>query len=49
MYKIVTVDGKVIDTTNSQMTAMIIASRFANGNYTYCKVYRDNTLIATFH
>ena len=49
MYKIVTVDGKVIDTTNSQMTAMIIANKFANENYTYCKVYRGNTLIAIFH
>ena len=48
MYKIVAVGGKVIDTTNSRMTAMIIASSFANANCTFAKVYCDDTLIAIY-
>lgn len=49
MYKIVTVDGKVIDTAKERAMAMKIASNFSNENCTYCKVYCSNTLIAIFH
>lgn len=48
MYKIVTVGGKVIDTTNSRVTAMEIASNFANTNCTFTKVYCGSTLIAVY-
>ena len=48
MYKIVTVGGKVIDTTDLRMTAMVIASSFANANCTFTKVYCGDTLIAVY-
>lgn len=48
MYKIITVGGKVIDTTNSRMSAIAIASNFANANCTFAKVYCGDTLIAIY-
>ena len=48
MYKIVAVGGKVIETTDSRMTAMVIANNFANANCTFAKVYCGDTLIAIY-
>ena len=48
MYKIVAVGGKIINTVNSRMEAMIIAHRFANENCTFAKVYCGETLIAIY-
>ena len=48
MYKVITVGGKVIDTTNSRMAAMVIANNFANANCTFAKVYYGDTLIAIY-
>jgi hypothetical protein len=48
MYRIVTVGGKIINTTDSRMTAMVMASNFANANCTFAKVYCGNTLIAIY-
>ena len=48
MYKVITVGGKVIDTTDSKMAAMVIANNFANVNCTFAKVYYDDTLIAIY-
>lgn len=48
MYRVVTVGGKVIDTTYSRKAAMAIANSFANKNCTFAKVYCGNTLIVIY-
>ena len=48
MYKVIAVGGKVIDTMDSRMEAMVVASKFANENCTVAKVYCGSQLIAIF-
>lgn len=48
MYKIVTVCGKIVDTTDSRIIAMVIANNFANTNCTFAKVYYGDTIIAVY-